>query len=280
MFVLAANIVTSGITDARHLGGRGDGARLGRHPGPAGHARAAVLLIVLMLGVEVFRPLRELVALYHRGMVAMSATTAIFEVLDAQPEVVDPAERRLQAVADRPLSPRCASRTSASATRRAGEALRDLSFTLEAGKTLGVVGPSGAGKSTLVWLMLRFFDPTGPGAGRRPRRPRDPADHAARGRRRRDPGHVPVLRHASPRTCASRSRTRPRPRSRRPRAPPTPTSSSARCRRDTTRSSASAVRGSPAASASASRSRGRCSRTRRSWSWTRRSPASTPRTRP
>ena len=41
-----------------------------------------VLLIVLMLGVEVFRPLRELVALYHRGMVAMSATTAIYAKVD------------------------------------------------------------------------------------------------------------------------------------------------------------------------------------------------------
>ena len=41
---------------------------------------------------------------------------------------------------------------------RKGEALSGLSFSLEAGQTLGIVGPSGAGKSTLVWLLLRFFD--------------------------------------------------------------------------------------------------------------------------
>ena len=37
--------------------------------------------------------------------------------------------------------------------------MSDVSFTLDAGETLGVAGHSGAGKSTLVWLMYRFYDP-------------------------------------------------------------------------------------------------------------------------
>jgi ATP-binding cassette subfamily B protein len=37
--------------------------------------------------------------------------------------------------------------------------LRDVNFTLPAGKTLGVVGGSGAGKSTLVRLLVRLIDP-------------------------------------------------------------------------------------------------------------------------
>lgn len=37
--------------------------------------------------------------------------------------------------------------------------LKDVSFTLPAGKTLGIVGASGAGKSTLVRLLVRFIDP-------------------------------------------------------------------------------------------------------------------------
>jgi ABC-type multidrug transport system fused ATPase/permease subunit len=92
-------------------------------------------------------------------MVAMSATTAIYEVLDAQPDVVDPVTTTTGA-APAPLAPdvRFEQVSYRYATRR-GEALHDLSFTLEAGKTLGIVGPSGAGKSTLVWLLLRFYDP-------------------------------------------------------------------------------------------------------------------------
>jgi len=38
--------------------------------------------------------------------------------------------------------------------------LEDVSFTVEAGETLGIVGPSGAGKSTLLSLVARFYDPT------------------------------------------------------------------------------------------------------------------------
>ena len=36
--------------------------------------------------------------------------------------------------------------------------LRDISFTVPAGKTVAVVGPSGAGKSTLSRLLFRFYD--------------------------------------------------------------------------------------------------------------------------
>lgn len=40
------------------------------------------------------------------------------------------------------------------------EVLSDLSFTIEAGQTVGIVGPTGSGKSTLVRLLARFHDPT------------------------------------------------------------------------------------------------------------------------
>ena len=38
--------------------------------------------------------------------------------------------------------------------------LQNVSLTVEAGETLGIVGPSGAGKSTLLSLVARFYDPT------------------------------------------------------------------------------------------------------------------------
>ncbi|MDI1294490.1 MAG: ABC transporter ATP-binding protein/permease [bacterium] len=38
------------------------------------------------------------------------------------------------------------------------EILKDVSFTVPAGKTLAIVGPSGAGKSTIARLLFRFYD--------------------------------------------------------------------------------------------------------------------------
>lgn len=40
------------------------------------------------------------------------------------------------------------------------EILKDISFKLEAGKTLGIMGATGAGKTSVINLILRFYDPT------------------------------------------------------------------------------------------------------------------------
>ena len=70
---------------------------------PTGCARARwtsrALVIVLMLGVEVFRPLRELRTLLHQGMLGISASQGVFRILDAEPLVSD---RPAAAAADAP----------------------------------------------------------------------------------------------------------------------------------------------------------------------------------
>ena len=40
------------------------------------------------------------------------------------------------------------------------EILKDISFSIPEGKTLGIMGATGAGKSTIVNLLQRFYDPT------------------------------------------------------------------------------------------------------------------------
>jgi ATP-binding cassette, subfamily B, bacterial len=114
------------------------------------------LLIVLMLGVEVFRPLQQLSRIYHQGMMGQSAAHSVYELLDTDPAITDP-ENPL--VPDR-ISPEI---RFDNITFKYGEdrapALTGCSFELQPGETLGVVGPSGAGKSTLVSLLMRFADP-------------------------------------------------------------------------------------------------------------------------
>ena len=156
MGVLAANSATSALTILGISAGAAVALAWGAVRVSNGDLELRPLLIVLMLGVEIFRPMRELVQLYHDGMMAMSSAEGIFDIMDAEVEVPDPEP----GPSPLELAPEVTFEGVSyaySGGRR--PALHDLSFTLNAGETLGLVGASGAGKSTIVWSILRFFDP-------------------------------------------------------------------------------------------------------------------------
>ena len=156
MGVLAANSATSALTILGISAGAAVALGWGAVRVSNGELELRSLLIVLMLGVEIFRPLRELTQLYHDGMIAMSSAEGIFDIMDAQVEVADAAETGVQLELSAEITFEGVDYAYSGGRR---PALHDLSFTLNAGETLGLVGPSGAGKSTVVWSMLRFFDP-------------------------------------------------------------------------------------------------------------------------
>ena len=97
--------------------------------------------------------------LFQRGGASMDR---LIEILDATPAVQDPPHPR-------PFPARNGGRriefrgVSFAYPSRDGSApravLHDVSFTIPAGGTLGVVGATGAGKSALLELLPRFFDP-------------------------------------------------------------------------------------------------------------------------
>ena len=163
MGVLAANAATGAMTILGITGGAAVALGWGAVRVADGDLELRTLLIVLMLGVEIFRPLRELVQLYHDGVMAMSSAEGIFAIMDSPATVRDPERAQVAANAGESvgdLKPEVAfDNVSHSYSEGRRPALHDLSFTLHEGETLGLVGPSGAGKSTIVWLMLRFFDP-------------------------------------------------------------------------------------------------------------------------
>ncbi len=157
MFVLAANIGTGAMSMLGISAGAAVALGVGALRVSDGTLELRTLVIVLMLGVEVFRPLRDLTTLYHQGMIALSSSQGIFALLDTPIEVTSvpshatPTER---------LAPEIRfDHVSFGYLGGQRTALRDVSFTLAPGERLGLVGPSGAGKSTVVWTLLRFFDP-------------------------------------------------------------------------------------------------------------------------
>src|SRR5437660_1176383 len=116
------------------------------------------LLIVLMAGTEVFRPLRDLRTVLHQGMLGQSAAAGINALLAAEPLV--PEQPPGQAAISRPLLPTIAFEDVWFAYPGGrGTAHDGLSFTVAAGEKIGIVGPSGSGKSSIARLLLRLFDP-------------------------------------------------------------------------------------------------------------------------
>ncbi len=91
MKVLAVNIAAGGLATLCMALGAAITLCWGAVRVSQGELGIAPLMIVLFLGVEVFRPLRELNQLYHQGLLAMSSAMGMFSVLDDQPDVVDPA---------------------------------------------------------------------------------------------------------------------------------------------------------------------------------------------
>ena len=157
MWVLATNSLTRGLTDTGIAVGSAAVLAFGAWRVVDGQMSLDVLLVVLMMGIEVFRPQRDLRALLHNGMMGTAAADDIFAVLNAHPKVEPPPE---PVELDGPLVPVVEFDNVSFAYpggRRAAH--RGLSFRVEPGERVGFVGESGAGKSTIVRLLLRFYDP-------------------------------------------------------------------------------------------------------------------------
>ncbi len=156
MWVLGTNTLARGITDCMIAIGAAAALALGASRVASGEMALAGLLVILMMGVEIFRPMRDLRAVLHQGMVGLSAAQGIYAILDAEPEVADGPENGR---ADR-LEPAIGFENVTFGYPGArGPAHRGLSFSVAPGERIGVVGQSGCGKTSIVRLLLRFFDP-------------------------------------------------------------------------------------------------------------------------
>ncbi|HEX3573521.1 MAG TPA: ATP-binding cassette domain-containing protein, partial [Rhodopila sp.] len=149
-WVLALNVLTRGFTDLGTALGSAVALALGAWRVQHGEMSLEALLIVLMAGTEIFRPLRDLRGVLHQGLNGQAAANGINTLLDTP--VSAPTGSPAPA-----LTPEIVFEDVAFAYpggRRAAHA--GLTFRIGAGERVGIVGPSGSGKSTIVRLLSRL----------------------------------------------------------------------------------------------------------------------------
>lgn len=104
---------------------------------------------------DMYRPLRRLSKLTSRVAKATACGERILEILDREPLIKDAPH----AVSAPPLGGRIRFDRVCFSYNGKEQILREASFVIEPGQTVGLVGASGVGKTTIVSLLLRFYEP-------------------------------------------------------------------------------------------------------------------------
>ena len=152
-WVLALNVMTRGFTDLGTAMGSAAALALGAWRVRHGEMSVEALLIVLMAGTEIFRPLRDLRGVLHQGLHGQAAASGIGTLLDTPTEVESGEDIS-------GLTPEIAFEDVGFAYPGGrGAAHRGMSFRIAPGERVGIVGPSGSGKSTIIRLLVRLNQP-------------------------------------------------------------------------------------------------------------------------
>ena len=122
----------------------------------AGAMTAGALTVFLSYLNKFFKPVQDLATMTNTIAQTAVAVDRIRAILDADTVIPERPEAR----DPQPLSGEVVFENVAFAYSTDAQVLRDVSFHIKAGQTVGIVGPTGGGKSTIVSLIPRFYDPT------------------------------------------------------------------------------------------------------------------------
>jgi ABC-type multidrug transport system fused ATPase/permease subunit len=119
-----------------------------------GDLTVGVLVAFVLYLFRFFEPIRSLTMLYDSVLAAMAAAERIFELLDTEPDIMDP-----------PQPVRLGRIEGSVEYRNVGFAyladqpvLENLNVVARPGETIALVGATGAGKSTIISLLSRLYD--------------------------------------------------------------------------------------------------------------------------
>jgi ATP-binding cassette, subfamily C, bacterial CydCD len=121
----------------------------------AGNIKGVMLGAFALMTLASFEAVLPLPLAAQMWNASRAAAKRLFEVVDVGPAVKEIGDKRLEMNSFTNLQ---FSNLSFSYPNQLMPALREISFTVPAGKSIAIVGPSGAGKSTISNLLLRFWD--------------------------------------------------------------------------------------------------------------------------
>ena len=120
----------------------------------AGEITIGDLVLINALMLQLFIPLSILGSVYRTLQYALADMDLVIKLLGQSPEIQDSPQ-----ATDLEVSRgRVEFRQVRFHYEKNRPILRNISFSIDAGKKVAVVGPSGSGKSTLVRLLFRFYD--------------------------------------------------------------------------------------------------------------------------
>jgi ATP-binding cassette, subfamily B, heavy metal transporter len=122
-----------------------------------GQATVGDFVLVNALMIQLYMPLNFIGSSYREIKQGLIDVEQMFQLLKVNAEIKDKPGATPLMVAEAEVS----FDNVSFAYDHERPILRDLSFTIPAGKTVAIVGPSGAGKSTVSRLLYRFYDVTG-----------------------------------------------------------------------------------------------------------------------
>jgi len=121
----------------------------------AGRLTVGMLIGFLLYVNSFYLPLRQIAVLWSSLQMAVAAVDRISEVLALEsnmPVIAAPAAARSSGILE--------FRNVHFSYPGGKEVLKDVTFTLERGRTYALVGPTGGGKTTTASLMARLYDPS------------------------------------------------------------------------------------------------------------------------